>query len=170
MSDVPISDEELADALKQWTVPADTVMAMAARIRADAEKMRAARAMLEKAGWPCEWLARGIEELAAERDRLAAENAAARAELAPRCADETLLGAIRNLKQAHISERDNAAQLEAENARLRDVHKQMANAAEMLWVVLANVSGGDWTLQSKEWQKVARRWADNYHAQPKEPA
>ena len=36
------------------------------------------------------------------------------------------------------------------------------DAAEMLWVVLANVSEGDWTKQPKEWQKAAKRWRDNY--------
>ena len=40
--------------------------------------------------------------------------------------------------------------------------EKMADAAEMLWVVLANVNGGDWSKQSKEWQKVAARWRDNY--------
>jgi hypothetical protein len=41
---------------------------------------------------------------------------------------------------------------------------QMADAAEMLWVVLANVSGGDWTKQSADWQKYAAKWRDNYFA------
>ncbi len=41
---------------------------------------------------------------------------------------------------------------------------QMADAAEMLWVVLANVSGGDWTKQSADWQEYAARWRDNYFA------
>jgi hypothetical protein len=40
----------------------------------------------------------------------------------------------------------------------------MADAAEMLWVVLANVSGGDWTKQSAEWREAAARWRDNYFA------
>jgi hypothetical protein len=40
----------------------------------------------------------------------------------------------------------------------------MADAAEMLWVVLANVSGGDWTKQTQEWQEAAARWRDNYFA------
>lgn len=40
----------------------------------------------------------------------------------------------------------------------------MADAAEMLWVVLANVSGGDWTQQTPEWQEAAARWRDNYFA------
>lgn len=40
----------------------------------------------------------------------------------------------------------------------------MNDAAEMLWVVLANVSGGDWSKQSPEWQEAAARWRDNYFA------
>jgi len=40
--------------------------------------------------------------------------------------------------------------------------EKMADAAEMLWVVLANVSGGDWTKQTKGWQEVAARWRDYY--------
>ena len=39
---------------------------------------------------------------------------------------------------------------------------RMAEAAEMLWVVLANVSGGDWSKQTQEWQDAAARWRDNY--------
>jgi hypothetical protein len=38
----------------------------------------------------------------------------------------------------------------------------LRDAAEMLWVVLANVSGGDWTQQSAEWQESAARWRENY--------
>ena len=40
----------------------------------------------------------------------------------------------------------------------------MADAAEMLWIVLANVSGGNWKEQSPEWQEAAARWRDNYFA------
>ena len=43
----------------------------------------------------------------------------------------------------------------AEITRLKD-------AAEMLWVVLANVSGGDWAKQTQEWQHAAARWRDAY--------
>jgi len=39
---------------------------------------------------------------------------------------------------------------------------KLADAGEMLWVVLANVSGGDWSKQSKEWQKYAAKWRNNY--------
>ena len=38
----------------------------------------------------------------------------------------------------------------------------MSSAAEMLWVVLANVSEGNWDKQSKEWKKAAILWRDNY--------
>lgn len=50
------------------------------------------------------------------------------------------------------------AALTAERARTA----QLEQAAEMLWVVLAFVSGGDWTKQSPEWQEAAERWRDNY--------
>ena len=40
--------------------------------------------------------------------------------------------------------------------------KDLGDAAEMLWIVLANVSGGDWKKQTPEWQEAAARWRDNY--------
>jgi hypothetical protein len=39
----------------------------------------------------------------------------------------------------------------------------LAKSAEMLWVVLANVSEGDWKKQPQEWQDAAARWRDEYH-------
>lgn len=42
--------------------------------------------------------------------------------------------------------------------------RNMWSAAEMLWVMLANVSGGDWSKQSAEWQHYAGVWRDNYHS------
>lgn len=36
----------------------------------------------------------------------------------------------------------------------------LANAAEMLWVTVANVD--DWKKQSPEWQQAAARWRDNF--------
>lgn len=36
------------------------------------------------------------------------------------------------------------------------------DAAEMLWTVVANVSEGDWTKQTKEWQESAVKWRDFY--------
>jgi len=48
--------------------------------------------------------------------------------------------------------------------------QRLEGAAEMLWAVLANVSGGDWTRQTEEWQVYAARWRDNYfEALDKEP-
>lgn len=47
---------------------------------------------------------------------------------------------------------------------VREAPQTLADAAEMLWVVLANVSGGDWTQQSAEWQAAAARWRDAYVA------
>ena len=49
-------------------------------------------------------------------------------------------------------------------AALETPSEAMADAAEMLWVVLANVSGGDWTQQSLEWQEAAARYRDKYFA------
>ncbi len=49
------------------------------------------------------------------------------------------------------------------NEHLTENERKLLDAGEMLWVVLANVSGGDWNEQSKDWQVAARRWADNFH-------
>jgi hypothetical protein len=56
------------------------------------------------------------EELKAEVVRLEAELAEARRILNPTCAQETLIGAIRNLQQAHLSEKGNAELFEAKLA------------------------------------------------------
>lgn len=45
---------------------------------------------------------------------------------------------------------------------------RLNDAAEMLWVVLANVNGGDWKKQTEEWQKVAVKWRDSYFMTLKE--
>jgi hypothetical protein len=45
---------------------------------------------------------------------------------------------------------------------IRQAKIESLNVAEMLWVVLANVSEGDWTKQTKEWQEAAAKWRDNY--------
>lgn len=47
-------------------------------------------------------------------------------------------------------------------------HKRLADAAEMLWVVLASVNGGDWTQQSPAWQEAAARRRDRYFAAKEE--
>jgi hypothetical protein len=45
---------------------------------------------------------------------------------------------------------------------IRQAKIESLDVAEMLWVVLANVSEGDWTKQTKEWQEAAAKWRDNY--------
>jgi len=40
--------------------------------------------------------------------------------------------------------------------------QKLADAAEMLWVVVANASGGDWKRETLEWQEAAAHWRDNY--------
>ena len=49
-----------------------------------------------------------------------------------------------------------------EAVELQKQTQLLLDAAEMLWVVLANVSESDWMQQSVQWQKAARRWRDNY--------
>jgi len=55
---------------------------------------------------------------------------------------------------------ENIKEREAEKARA----EKLKDAGEMLWVVVANVSGGNWKLQSQEWQDAAAKWRDNYFA------
>lgn len=50
------------------------------------------------------------------------------------------------------------------NDHLTNNEQALLDAGEMLWVVLANVSDGDWKKQSKDWQDAAARWRDNFHA------
>lgn len=44
---------------------------------------------------------------------------------------------------------------------MTDIEK-VAAAGEMLWTVVANASGGDWSQQSEVWQEAAARWRDNF--------
>jgi len=46
--------------------------------------------------------------------------------------------------------------------------KKLDDAAEMLWVVVANASQGDWSKQTEEWQTAAAKWRDNYFKVRKE--
>lgn len=55
---------------------------------------------------------------------------------------------------------DGPGEREARLARAKDV--SLEDAAHMLWAVIANVSGGDWHKQSKEWQEAAIRYRDEY--------
>ena len=40
--------------------------------------------------------------------------------------------------------------------------RDLQDVAEMLWTVIANVSEGDWSKQTEEWQEAAKMWRDNY--------
>lgn len=51
-------------------------------------------------------------------------------------------------------------ELRAELERVNRACAEMRDAAEMLWVVLADVSEGDWKKQTQEWQDAAPRWRD----------
>ena len=35
---------------------------------------------------------------------------------------------------------------------------------EMAWVILANVSEGNWEKQTDEWQEAVVKWRNHYHA------
>jgi hypothetical protein len=59
------------------------------------------------------------QTLNAQHVELLRQRDTARALLSPNCAEETLLGAIRNLQQAHLSEKGNAEQAESTLASLR---------------------------------------------------
>lgn len=54
------------------------------------------------------------------------------------------------------------SEFEAREQELLDRITALEDAAEMLWVVLANVSEGDWTKQSVDWREAAAQWRDNY--------
>jgi len=47
-------------------------------------------------------------------------------------------------------------------AQYEKIIVKIKEAAEMLWVVLANVSNGDWAKQTVDWHDAAIRWRDNY--------
>jgi len=83
------------------------------------------------------------EGAAQERARARAELDQARELLSPNCTEETLLGAIRNLQQAHLSEKGNAEDAEKKfqqaeesrrtNARLLDRALAELRAARSAW-------------------------------------
>jgi hypothetical protein len=81
----------------------------------------------------------------------------------------TLDNQIRAVERADAlqKEHDYLAKTLLETRQVRDSwcdeYTKMRDAAEMLWVVLANVDGGDWSKQSAEWQQAAARWRDEFH-------
>lgn len=62
---------------------------------------------------------------------------------------------VANLLAEVLALRQRVTTLEVEK---RDV----LDAAEMLWVVVANVSSSNWNLQTQQWRDAAARWRDNY--------
>jgi hypothetical protein len=41
---------------------------------------------------------------------------------------------------------------------MSDDNDNLKDLIEIAWGIIANVSGGDWTNQSREWRFAARRW------------
>ena len=50
------------------------------------------------------------------------------------------------------------------NDHLTANERTLIQAAEYLWCVVANVSGGDWEKQTHEWQSAAAKARDDFHA------
>ena len=42
-------------------------------------------------------------------------------------------------------------------------HEERADILEWAWSVIANAGGGNWKLETPEWQEVAAKWRDEYH-------
>lgn len=53
--------------------------------------------------------------------------------------------------------------LEAELRAARERIASLADELEMAWVIIANAGGGNWDLESKDWQDAAAKWRDEYH-------
>jgi len=66
------------------------------------------------------------------------------------------------LKEIEQKDLLGTADLKSTLQRVQREKEELAKAGEMLWTVVANVDGGDWTKQSKEWQEAAARWRDTY--------
>jgi hypothetical protein len=59
---------------------------------------------------------------------------------------------------------EEAAAVRSRCQHLEQAVKDLGDAGEMLCVVLANVSGGMWRLQTQDWQNAAAKWRDHYYA------
>lgn len=77
-----------------------------------------------------------------------------------------ILATVTGEHQSTEIRRSNAAEAYLRAAAERDALElklqAMLDAAEMLWIVLANVSGGAWSQQTPEWQEAAAKWRDQY--------
>ncbi len=77
--------------------------------------------------------------------------------------DDRFLAAHYRKNAKHYGDRANAiAAALQQSSEGNDRLRALEGAAEMLWIVLANVSEGDWHKQSQDWQDAAARWRDNY--------
>ena len=43
-------------------------------------------------------------------------------------------------------------------------HGELLDLLSDAWGIIANAGGGDWTTQTKQWQRAATQWRDDYHA------
>jgi hypothetical protein len=92
---------------------------------------------------------RRLEHAKAEADlaALQAEHQQAMKQLNPACADETLIGAIRNVQQAYLSQSGNIETLEAKLQTLQAEHQQVLAQIRRLPNPITAISGGwlcDW--------------------------
>jgi len=46
----------------------------------------------------------------------------------------------------------------------RQEREKLADLLEFGWGVIANAGGGNWTLETPEWQEAAARWRENWFA------
>lgn len=83
-------------------------------------------------------------------------------------AEENRRAELFKISDMYISPIGIAKHLIEEHCLSKQRVKELDEAANMLWVVLANVSGSDWSKQSKEWQEAAAKWRDNYFKKRKE--
>jgi len=47
--------------------------------------------------------------------------------------------------------------------RAADRERELVDAMEMAWGIIANAGGGDWTHETDDWRTAAARWRDAYH-------
>lgn len=52
-------------------------------------------------------------------------------------------------------------------ARVMSIEELLRDRLEFAWTILCNVSGGDWQMQTKDWQTAVGKFRDDYHALPK---
>lgn len=50
----------------------------------------------------------------------------------------------------------------ADRDKWKERAEKAADAAEMLWVLVLNVSSGDWQSQSEEWRERVDKWKETY--------